>query len=132
MQRVQDVSAPAILAVAANVGGMASLIGTPPNAIVVGALNDLTPAVQVDFLSWILMAGPVAIIVAVIARLLIPRFYRTALQRIDLPPVVQHDGPGTPPWQRLVMGLVLFLTVLSLNFVGDQLLKRYDVREAGL
>ncbi|MEZ5296945.1 MAG: ABC transporter permease [Ilumatobacteraceae bacterium] len=27
---------------------------------------------------------------------------------------------------------VLFLTVLSLNLVGDKLLKRYDVREAGL
>ena len=26
--------------------------------------------------------------------------------------------------------LVLFMTVLSLNFVGDELLKRYDVRES--
>ena len=29
-------------------------------------------------------------------------------------------------------GLVLFLTVLSLNFVGDRLLKRFDIREASL
>jgi len=28
--------------------------------------------------------------------------------------------------------LVIFLTVLSLNFVGDQLLKRFDIREASL
>jgi len=28
--------------------------------------------------------------------------------------------------------IVLFLTVLSLNFVGDRLLKRYDIREASL
>ena len=28
--------------------------------------------------------------------------------------------------------LVLFLTVLALNFVGDRLLKRYDIREASL
>lgn len=28
--------------------------------------------------------------------------------------------------------IILFLTVLSLNFVGDRLLKRFDVKEAGL
>jgi peptide/nickel transport system permease protein len=27
---------------------------------------------------------------------------------------------------------VLFLTVLSLNFVGDHLLKRFDIKEAGI
>ena len=36
------------------------------------------------------------------------------------------------PHMVFLPGLVLFLTVLSLNFVGDQLLKRYDVREASL
>lgn len=29
-------------------------------------------------------------------------------------------------------GAILFLTVLSLNFVGDQLLKRFDIKESGL
>ena len=32
----------------------------------------------------------------------------------------------------LFPGVVLFLTVLSLNFVGDQLLKRFDIKEAGI
>ena len=36
------------------------------------------------------------------------------------------------PHMVFLPGLVLFLTVLSLNFVGDQLLKRYDVRETSL
>lgn len=36
------------------------------------------------------------------------------------------------PHMVFLPGLVLFLTVLSLNFVGDQLLKRYDIREANL
>jgi peptide/nickel transport system permease protein len=31
-----------------------------------------------------------------------------------------------------IPGAVLFLTVLSLNFVGDQMLKRFDIKEAGL
>lgn len=36
------------------------------------------------------------------------------------------------PHMVFMPGLVLFLTVLALNFVGDRLLKRFDIREAGL
>jgi peptide/nickel transport system permease protein len=36
------------------------------------------------------------------------------------------------PHMVFLPGLVLFLTVLSLNLVGDQLLRRYDIREASL
>ncbi len=36
------------------------------------------------------------------------------------------------PHMVFLPALVLFLTVLSLNFVGDQLLKRFDIRESAL
>lgn len=36
------------------------------------------------------------------------------------------------PHMVFLPGAVLFLTVLSLNFVGDRLLKRFDIKEAGL
>ena len=36
------------------------------------------------------------------------------------------------PHMVFLPGAILFLTVLSLNFVGDQLLKRFDIKEAGL
>lgn len=36
------------------------------------------------------------------------------------------------PHMVFLPGAVLFLTVLALNFVGDQLLKRFDIKEAGL
>jgi peptide/nickel transport system permease protein len=36
------------------------------------------------------------------------------------------------PHMVFLPGAVLFLTVLSLNFVGDQMLKRFDIKEAGL
>jgi peptide/nickel transport system permease protein len=36
------------------------------------------------------------------------------------------------PHMVFLPGLVLFLTVLSLNFIGDHLLKRYDIRESNL
>lgn len=36
------------------------------------------------------------------------------------------------PHMVFMPGIVLFLTVLSLNFVGDELLKRFDIRESAL
>jgi peptide/nickel transport system permease protein len=36
------------------------------------------------------------------------------------------------PHMVFLPSAVLFLTVLSLNFVGDQLLKRFDIKEAGI
>jgi peptide/nickel transport system permease protein len=36
------------------------------------------------------------------------------------------------PYMVFIPGAVLFLTVLSLNFVGDHLLKRFDIKESGL
>lgn len=36
------------------------------------------------------------------------------------------------PHMVFMPGAVLFLTVLSLNFVGDQLLKRFDIKESGI
>lgn len=39
---------------------------------------------------------------------------------------------GDTPHMVFLPGAVLFLTVLSLNFVGDRLLKRFDIKEAGL
>lgn len=39
---------------------------------------------------------------------------------------------SSTPHMVFLPGAVLFLTVLALNFIGDQLLKRFDVKEAGL
>ena len=39
---------------------------------------------------------------------------------------------GEAPHVALIPSVVMFLTVLSLNFVGDSLRSRYDVRESGL
>lgn len=49
------------VAFAANIGGMATIIGTPPNAIAVGLLADVQ---SVNFLDWILLGAPPAMLLA--------------------------------------------------------------------
>lgn len=52
------------LAVAATLGGMVTIVGTPPNAIAIATLAEAGHSV--DFLSWMLLAGPPAIILLII------------------------------------------------------------------
>jgi len=64
-----------ILAVAlgANIGGIGTPIGTPPNAIALSALRDA--GYDVTFLRWMLMALPLALLLLAIGGLVIKRFY---------------------------------------------------------
>jgi solute carrier family 13 (sodium-dependent dicarboxylate transporter), member 2/3/5 len=50
---------------AANIGGIATPIGTPPNAVVIGALNQ--QGLDVAFSSWMLYATPLAIVMLFVA-----------------------------------------------------------------
>jgi solute carrier family 13 (sodium-dependent dicarboxylate transporter), member 2/3/5 len=50
---------------AAMVGGMGTIIGTPSNAIAVGALDEI--GVKISFLDWMVFAVPVAIVLTVVS-----------------------------------------------------------------
>lgn len=51
--------------VAANIGGIATPIGTPPNAIALAALKE--QGISISFSSWMMMAAPFAIVLLLIA-----------------------------------------------------------------
>ncbi len=51
--------------VAANVGGIGTPIGSPPNAIALGRLSE--EGIDVDFLKWMVLAVPLALVVLVAA-----------------------------------------------------------------
>ena len=55
--------------VAANVGGIGTPVGTPPNAIALGALEEA--GYDVSFLDWMIMAVPLMVMILVGAWLLI-------------------------------------------------------------
>lgn len=59
-------------AFAANIGGAATLIGTPPNVAMAGIVSDLF-GIEVPFLSWMVLAMPFVILIWIIGYLLITR-----------------------------------------------------------
>jgi sodium-dependent dicarboxylate transporter 2/3/5 len=55
-----------MIAYGASIGGMATLIGTPPNLIVAGFLERLA-GVRVTFTGWLVFGVPVAVVLLVVA-----------------------------------------------------------------
>jgi sodium-dependent dicarboxylate transporter 2/3/5 len=56
------------VAYAATIGGMATLIGTPPNGILVAQISNIFPeAPGIDFFSWMIFAVPFMVIFLTIA-----------------------------------------------------------------
>jgi sodium-dependent dicarboxylate transporter 2/3/5 len=72
--RAVDLAPPLLLAVAfgANIGGMSTLIGTPPNALLSGYMND-AHGTTVGFARWMVVAAPVAAVLMVAAWLVLTR-----------------------------------------------------------
>ncbi len=68
--------------VAANVGGLGTPVGSPPNAIALGRLND--QGIEVNFLTWMAMAVPVAAVLLLAAWFLLTRRYPASVTTIDL------------------------------------------------
>lgn len=67
---------------AANIGGMATPIGTPPNAVVIAALNN--QGMNVEFSSWMIYAAPLTIAMLMITWQVLLRLYPPAQEAIDL------------------------------------------------
>jgi len=96
------------VAFAANLGGMATLIGTPPNAIAAGLLADTAP---IGFAEWMLVGLPPALVLLVIAWLVLGARYRSD-RAIDLSILERDDDdPPLPAWRRYVVVAVVLVTV---------------------
>lgn len=70
------------IAFSANIGGMSTLIGTPPNSVMLAFLNE-SYNIDIGFFQWMQMGVPFAIVMLVITYFLITRlFFPNGLGRI--------------------------------------------------
>lgn len=105
------------IAFAANLGGMGTIIGTPPNAIASGLLSELRP---IGFLSWMELGLPPALLLVVLTGAALAWRRRLMGQRLDLPVETPPSGEASsahvPAWQRLaVMGIFTVTIALWLS-----------------
>ena len=105
--------------IGANLGGMATIIGTPPNAIAVGVLGENAPS----FIGWIGLALVPAVIVTLILRFAILKIYPSSEPFIDLKIIkeVNHFDDSTkkfskiptiPSWKKNITMVIFSVTIL--------------------
>lgn len=92
--------------VAANIGGIATPIGTPPNAVVIGALSQ--QGIDITFGSWMLLAVPLVIVSLAIAWLLLISFFPARTDEVKM----AIKGSFLTDKKAIVMYFIFGLTVL--------------------
>ncbi len=104
------------LAYAANIGGLGTLIGSPPNALLAGFLAT-TWSIQISFLDWMLVGIPVVLVALPLTWLLLTQ----VLYRVHKDPIAggqgilveQLEARGRPSRTEWTVGIVTILTATA-------------------
>ena len=103
--------------IAANIGGMGTPIGTPPNAIALGALQEA--GYNITFASWMLRMVPFVFIMLFIAWILLQKLYPFKAKSIELK--IEGAPVKVTPFQKYVVWVTFALTIIL--WVGESLFK---------
>jgi sodium-dependent dicarboxylate transporter 2/3/5 len=105
-----DQFAPALMlgvAFAATIGGMGSLIGTPPNALFAGFVEK-SYGVTVGFAQWMVIGIPIVLVLLPLTWLILTRFvFRLSKEEIPASALPPEPGPMTRPERMVAAVLVL-------------------------
>ncbi|EJL6705881.1 SLC13 family permease [Vibrio cholerae] len=91
--------------IAANTGGIATPIGTPPNAI---ALQYLTGENSIDFLSWMMMGLPFVLVQLTIAWFLLQKLFPSSQATMTL----KLKGEFQRGWRAMLVYITFALTIV--------------------
>ncbi|MDO6500225.1 SLC13 family permease [Photobacterium sanguinicancri] len=91
--------------IAANTGGIATPIGTPPNAI---ALQYLTGEHSISFLGWMMMGLPFVIVQLAFAWWLLQKMFPSNQQEM----ILKLDGKFQKSWQAIIVYITFALTIM--------------------
>jgi sodium-dependent dicarboxylate transporter 2/3/5 len=101
------------VSIGANLGGMGTIIGSPPNAIAAGALRHINP---IDFADWMWLGLPPSLCMLTFSWCYIRWHYRS-----DNPGSLPTTSPSSPAasqlrasgWQRGLVMIIFAVTVLG-------------------
>ena len=108
----RELASPLLLSIAhaATIGGLATIVGTPPNAVFVGQMAKLFPdAPPIGFLQWMLVGVPVALVLLPLTWFWLVRFASPLWKRdivLDRSAIAQQRaalGPMTTAEKRVMV-----------------------------
>ena len=103
--------------IAANIGGMGTPIGTPPNAIALGALQEA--GYNITFAGWMLRMVPYVFMMLFLAWVLLMKLYPFKAKSIELK--IEGEPVKVTPFQKYVVWVTFALTIIL--WVGESLFK---------
>ena len=103
--------------IAANIGGMGTPIGTPPNAIALGALQEA--GYNITFAGWMLRMVPFVLLMLFIAWIFLQKLYPFKAKSIELK--IEGAPVKVTPFQKYVVWVTFALTIIL--WVGESLFK---------
>jgi sodium-dependent dicarboxylate transporter 2/3/5 len=96
----------------ANLGGIGTLIGTPPN-LVYAAFREETVGIQTGFMEWAVVAFPIALVLLVIAYFIL----RRGIPSLDLGTI---EWPKPDPWTSGEVRVALIFSATALLWMTRQ------------
>ena len=103
--------------IAANIGGMGTPIGTPPNAIALGALQEA--GYGITFAGWMLRMVPYVLVMLIFAWFMLMKLYPFKAKSIELK--IEGAPVKVTPFQKYVVWVTFALTIIL--WVGESLFK---------
>jgi sodium-dependent dicarboxylate transporter 2/3/5 len=103
------------VAFASSIGGIATLIGTPPNAVLAGAVSEMFHR-QIGFLQWMAVGVPVAAVMLPLAWIVLTRFLHPPEKLSgDAAAIIAGERAklGAPSVGEKLTGLVFALTAAA-------------------
>lgn len=94
------------IAFAATIGGIGTVVGTPPNGIVVADLSSA--GIDVTFLEWLSFGMPVVVLLLPIAWLVLMRVFPPGIKEVRM----EREGSPLSREHKLIIA-VLFLTIAA-------------------
>lgn len=95
--------------IGANLGGMGTPIGTPPNAFAYKVLNDPTGLnLNISFGEWMAFMVPLVLVLLVISWLLLKFFFPFKQKTIDL----EIQGDMQHNWRTVVVAITFAVTII--------------------
>ena len=100
--------------IAANLGGMGTPIGTPPNAIALGALQEA--GYNITFVGWMIRMVPYVLVMLVFAWFLLTKMFPFKAKTIELK--IEGAPVKVTPFQKYVVWITFALTIILWVFEG--------------
>lgn len=100
--------------IAANIGGLGTPIGTPPNVVAVGYLKDQL-GIDVSFASWMLVMVPVVLIILFLSWIYLSTAFKSNQEAIE----IKIEGSWDKSREAIIVYITFIVTVLLWVFGKD-------------